>query len=418
MTTKGKSKPTRKSEKKPRHKLIGVGAPNIGKREKKYVLDALNKRRLSCGEYTAKFEKKFAKHHNRRFAIFCNSGTSALQAGLHTLKLKYGWQDEDEVLVPAVTFVASVNVILQNHLKPVLVDIEADYYEIDPEKIEEKITKRTRAIMPVHLFGQPCDMDPITEIVKKHNLKMIEDSCETMFAKYKGQPVGSWGEVSCFSTYVAHLLVTGVGGLATTNDPQLAVMIKSLFNHGRDGIYTSIDDDNNVRDDPQQFREVVTRRFNFIYQGYSYRTTELEGAIGLAQIERWEQIIGGHQRNAQYLLKLLKPFEVFLKLPAIRPRTEHVFMMFPIVIKTPDKINRQELVMFLEENMIETRFMLPLLNQPAYKNLWGNIENKFPVAKYINQNGFYIGCHQNLTRGDLDYVKEKFEEFFKTRGLM
>ena len=399
-------------------KFIGVGYPSIGLKEKEYILDTLKKNRLSYGAYTAEFEKKFAQHHQRKFAIFCNSGTSALQAGLHALKIKHNWKDNDEVIVPALTFVASVNVILQNRLKPVFVDVESNYYGIDPQKIEEKISKKTKAIMPVHLFGLPCDMNPIIKIAKKYNLSVIEDSCETMFARYRGNSVGSWGEVSCFSTYAAHLLVTGVGGFATTNDPDLAVIIKSLFNHGRDGIYTTLEDTLLARGKPGQLKQIVTRRFNFIYQGYSYRATELEGAIGLAQIERWKEIIGGHQKNAVYLTYRLKAFSEYFQLPAVRPGATHAFMMYPLVIKAPKKVDREQLIMFLEKNMIETRYLLPLLNQPVYTRLWGNLEKQYPVAKYIYNNGFYIGCHQDLTRSDLNYVVSKFEEYLKIHDLI
>lgn len=394
-------------------RFIGVGAPSLGPKEKQYVWQALDHNQLSCGPLTAAFEKKFARYHHRKFAIFCNSGTSALQVGLHALKSKYGWQDGDEVIVPSLTFVASVNVVLQNLLTPVLVDIEPDYYGINPALIEKSITNRTRAIMPVHLFGMPVDMDPILKLAKIYKLKIIEDSCETMFAHYRGKPVGSWGDVSCFSTYVAHLLVTGVGGLATTNDPDLALLMKSLLNHGRDGIYIRESDDDAARDTPQ-FADIVKRRFNFIRPGYSYRATELEGALGLAQIERWHKIIGGHQKNARYLIKHLAPYQKYLQLPRIRPHADHVYMMFPVVIKDPQKVKRDELIMYLENHGIETRYMLPLTNQPVYRGLWKNPEKNFPVATYINQNGFYVGCHQELKAADLAYMVKSFRNFFAT----
>ena len=139
-------------------KQIGVGDASIGKLERKYVLDVLSKERLSYGKYHQKFEHEFAKAHSRKFAMFCNSGTSALQAGLHALKIRYDWKDGDEVIVPALTFVATVNIVLQNGLKPVFVDVEPDYFEIDPLRIEKAITSKTRAIIPVHIGGHPCDM--------------------------------------------------------------------------------------------------------------------------------------------------------------------------------------------------------------------------------------------------------------------
>lgn len=392
---------------------IGVGGFKIGPLEKRYILDALKNQRLSYGPYLRGFEKEFAKAHKRKFAIFTNSGTSALQVSLHALKELYKWRDGDEILVPALTFPATVNIVLQNNLEPVFVDVTGEFYDIDPQKIEEKIGKRTKAIIPVHIGGQPCDMEPILKIAKKHKLKILEDSCETMFVKYKGESVGSWGDASCFSTYAAHIIVTGVGGFATTNDPQLAILIKSLVNHGRDGIYISMDDDQ-TENLGELFR-IVDRRFNFILPGYSYRGTELEGAIGLAQLKRKDEIVKKRQENAAYLTQGLREFAEFLQLPKPRAGSEHAFMFYPILIIN-ERIKREELVFFLEEHHIETRYLLPLLNQPVYKKIFGNIEKKYPVASYVARNGFYIGCHPELSKSDLAYVIENFRKFFKRQG--
>lgn len=391
-------------------KQIGVGSATIGPLEKKYVLDVLDNERLSYGPYHQKFEHEFAKLHKRKFAMFCNSGTSALQAGLNALKIKYNWQDGDEIIVPALTFVATINVVLQNNLKPVFVDVDPDYFEIDPTKIEKAITPKTRAIIPVHVGGQPCDMDPIMEIAKKYGLKILEDSCETMFAKYKGNPSGSWGDVSCFSTYVAHILITGVGGFATTNDPDLAILIKSLFNHGRDSIYLSIDDDK-VASKKTLFN-IVSKRFTFEHVGYSYRATELEAAIGYAQIQQYKTLLKKRQSNASYLTKGLSDLDKYLQLPKIRKDTEHAFMFYPLVVKKG--VKREALVNYLEQNLIETRFLLPLVNQPVYKKMFGDIEKKFPVAQHLNNNAFYIGCHPEMTKANLDYIIRKFRDYFKT----
>ncbi len=391
---------------------IGVGCADISANEKKYVLDVLNSNRLSHGPYLTKFESLFADGHELRHAIFCNSGTSALQVGLQAMKDKYGWSSGSEVLVPAVTFIASSNVIIQNQLTPVFVDIEPDYYEIDPRQIEAKIGPKTVAIMVVHLFGQPCDMTPIMKIAKKHRLKIIEDSCETMFVRHKGQIVGTWGDVACFSTYVAHLLVTGVGGFACTSDDDLAVRIKSLMNHGRDGIYLHIDDDK--KKSKSQMFDVVARRFRFTSLGYSYRGTEMEGALGVGQMERKDEILQKRQANAAKLTDGLADLDQWLQLPKIRPATEHAFMMYPIVVKDP--VSRDALVNYLEENLIETRPMLPLLNQPIYKTLFGDIEKNYPVAKLVNQNGFYIGCHQGLTDQELAYIVATFHHYLAAKG--
>ena len=393
---------------------IGVGCFEITDTEKRYVNEVLESGRLSYGPFIKRFEREFAAAHDARFAIMVNSGTSALEMAVACLKEVHGWQDNDEILCPAVTFVASSNVILANTMKPVFVDVDPQTYNINPAKIEEKITPRTRAIMAVHLFGQPAAMDKIQEIARKHALRIIEDSCETMFAKYQGTSVGVMSDIACFSTYAAHILVTGVGGLAVTNDPALAERLRSLANHGRDNIYISIDDAKEAKG--QDLKEIISRRFNFIRRGYSYRATEMEGALGCAQLERHATTIAKRKENGAYFNKHLAQFGVHLQLPTTAPGAEHVFMMYPIVIKKSSPIQKADMVQYLEEHKIETRDMLPLINQPLYKELYGDLEAQYPVAKWINNNGFYIGSHQMLTPEDRERIVSVFMEFFKSRA--
>lgn len=383
---------------------IGVGDIKLQDLEKKYLLDVIESNRLSYGKYSEKFESLFAKDHECKYAIFCNSGTSALHVSLAAMKEKYGWNDGDEVIVPAVTFVATSNIVIHNNMKPVFVDIDPKTYNIDPRLIEEKITERTRCIIPVHLFGMPCDMEPIMKIASKHGLRILEDSCETMFAKYKGNTVGSFGDMACFSTYIAHFLVTGVGGLVTTNDPELAIIARSLINHGRDSIYLKIDDDKNV-DDASLF-EIVSRRFNFVRMGHSFRCTELEAAIGLAQLERKDEIIRARRSNAAFFIQNIGKHKQ-LQMPFVPEDREHNFMMFPIVVREGSKI---DLVNFLEKNNIETRDLMPLITQPAYSKLIG--KENYPVASYVSSNGFYIACHQHLTEEQKNHIVKKFDEYF------
>ncbi len=391
-------------------KQIGVGGFVFGDYEKKYLMEVIESNRLSYGPYTQKFERLFAKEHNCKYGIFCNSGTSALHISLAALKEKYNWKDDNEVIVPAITFIATSNVVIHNDLKPVFVDVDKESYNINPYLIEGKITKSTRAIIPVYMFGMPADMEPILEIASRHDLKIVEDSCETMFANYKGKRVGSFGNIGCFSTYIAHFLVTGVGGICTTNDPELAVMLKSLMNHGRDSIYTAMDDD---KKSGCELFKIVERRFKFIRLGHSFRATELEAALGLGQLERKDEIIAKRRYNANYLTDGLRALQEFLQLPKIPKDRDHNFMMYPIVVK---KGSKRDLVFFLEESLIETRDMMPLLTQPVYRKLFGNIEDDYPVAKWIDNNGFYIGCHQYIKRDELDYIIERFHEFFEMKS--
>lgn len=392
--------------------MIGVGTFKISDRAKRYVNDVLASERLSYGPYTRKFESVFAAAHDCRFSIMTNSGTCSLLIALAALKNRHGWQDGDEVIVPAVTFIATSNIVIQLNMKPVFVDVDPVYYELDPTKIEEKITSRTRCIIPVHLFGCPCDMDPIMKIAEKHSLRVIEDSCETMFTRYKGKSVGSFGDIGCFSTYIAHILTTGVGGLCTTNDPDLAIQLRSLMNHGRDSIYLSIDDDN---DKTKEELEIITkRRFSFVQMGYSFRATEMEGALGLAEFEDREEMMRKRWENGKFLMERLGRWGEQLQVPRLRPESGHAFMMFPIVMKDESKAG---IVNYLEENGIETRDMLPLVNQPFYKKLFNLNEDEFPVAKWINNNGFYIASHQGLTDLEKNFILSIFEGYFLKKAV-
>lgn len=367
------------------------------------ILDTLTSGRLSYGPYSQRFEQDFAELHGCKYGVLSNSGTSSLLVALQTLKEIYNWQDGDEVIVPAITFVATVNIVLQSGLKPILVDVEPDYYGIDVEKISEVITDKTQCIIPVHTFGMPCDITAIN--YNYADLRVIEDSCESMYVRQHNQPVGAWSDISCFSTYMAHLLTTGVGGIAITNFDIYAKTMRSLCNHG-----LSYDDLSAQEDEFSP--DKLHRDFTFERVGHSFRITELEAAIGLAQLDLLPDIIKKRQSNAKYLTEQLEKYQDFIQLPAIRPNTEHAFMMYPIICNQHNV--RDRLVRYLNENGIETRRMLPLVSQPVYRGLWN--PDDYPVAKWIDDCGLYIGCHQDLSRGDLDYIIDVFHNFYGTSG--
>jgi perosamine synthetase len=387
---------------------LGVGTLQLSTEEKQAVMRVLDSNRLSYGPISKEFEQSFARAHDSKFAVLVSSGTSALRIAIACLKETEGWREGDEVLVPAVTFVATSNVVIDHGLTPVFVDCDPRTYNIDPTKIEEKITQRTRAIM--HLLGQVADMDPILSIATKHDLRVIEDSAETMGVTYRGRKAGSFGDISCFSTYVAHLVVTGVGGFAITSNPRYAEILRSLANHGRDGIYLSIDDDRLASG--EQFREIVRRRFRFIRPGYSFRLTEMEAAIGLEQLKKLPDMLQVRRTNAQFLADHLACFGEWVQLPWFdEDKQEHAFMMFPIVLCEGAPCTKDELVQHLEEWNIETRDMFPLINQPVYEHLGIRLKD-YPVADWINRSGFYIGCHQGFSGKDLRYIVDVISAFF------
>jgi perosamine synthetase len=372
----------------------------------------LDSNRLSAGPFTARFEHEIAKLHGCAHGLMSNSGTSALHIALAALKERHGWEDGDEVLVPAVTFVATSNVVMYNGLKPVFVDVEPDYYCLDPAQVERRITPRTRAIVPVHIAGLPCDMAAIGDIARRHGLTVVEDSCEALGVRFQGRPVGSFGDVGCFSTYVAHLITTGVGGLCTTNDSELHELMKSFMNHGRDAVYTRIDDDADL--ERAHELDIPARRFSFVRLGHSFRATELEAALGIAALEELERRTARRLEIAARLTEGLRAFEDVLQLPRPRPEAEHGFMFYPLVVRDP-AVSRDALIDHLELHGIETRHLLPLINQPIYRRLFGDLDADYPVAARLNAQAFYVGCQPELTDDDVDYVLGAFRSFLGLR---
>jgi len=388
---------------------VSVGTFEVNEQMRELVERVLDTGRISYGPLSRELERRFAALHDCKFAVLSNSGTSSLQVALQALKELHGWQDGDEVLVPSVTFVATANVVLHNRMIPVLVDVDPQYYDMAVDNVEQAITPDTRAMIPVHLFGQPAQMIYLDQVAQQYGLAVIEDSCETMFVSHAGHKVGSWGDVGCFSMYAAHLLTAGVGGIATTDDPELAAKMRSIVNHGRDGIYISIDDDEGL--DGEGLREVITRRLSFETVGHSYRITELEAALALGQLDDWREMIRTRQGNAAYLSDGLKPLarEGYLQLPKTRRDSEHAWMMYPLVMLREDKWG---VCNYLEERGIETREMLRLTDQPCYQGLWKPTD--YPVAEWLNQRGFYVGCHQGLDESDLDRIIEAMHEYCET----
>lgn len=392
-----------------RPRNVGVGTFEATPKMRLLINQVLDSGRISYGTMSKWFEERFAKAHGCKYAILSNSGTSALQISLQAMKEVNEWEDYTRVIVPATTFVATANIVIHNRMQPVFVDVDPKTYNIDVHKVHKVAQdKDVRAIIPVHLFGQAADVYSLKIILKGTNIKIIEDSCETMFVTHRDQPVGSLGDIGCFSTYVAHLLVTGVGGISTTNDRRYAAKMRSLVNHGLELEFLNVEENFAPRPMPG-------RRFCFDSIGHSYRITELEAALGLAQIDDMDEILKIRDRNASHLTAGLrninKHYDNPIQTPTVMPGNKHAWMMYPIVLNKKDGecVDKEPLMKYLNQHQIETRDMLPLLSQPAYS--WLNPKD-FPVSDWIVKSGFYVGCHQHLVPQDIDYVNQTIESYF------
>lgn len=370
---------------------IKVGNVTLGPEERRNILQVIANNWVSPGPFVNEFEAKFAAYHDCKYGIMVNSGTDALRLALLAMKEKYAWVPDAEVIVPALTFVATVNIILQCGLKPIFVDVDPRDLNMDVNLLSKALTFKTVAIIPVHLFGNPCDMDFITGFAHRHNLQVLEDSCESMGVRWAHKSVGAWGNAAAFSTYSCHLIQTGVGGIVTTNDDELATICRSLMNHGRKS---------EARED----------RFVFERVGYSCRPDEFQAAIGLAQLSKLSQWIEQRRRNAVRLTQALaysERGENFWTLPIGNINHEKSWMMYPIVLNRAH-LERDKFVSYLAGKGIETRPLFPLLTQPVFKNRFK--PEDFPVALRASQNGFYVGCHQDLIEGDMEYIGKALVE--------
>jgi len=347
----------------------------LGKEEEKLVLEVLRSGNLVQGKKVEEFEDKFAEYIGVKHAIATNSGTSAL----HTALLAAGIGKNDEVITTPFTFIASVNSISYCQAKPVFADISEEDFNIDEGLIEKAITKNTRAIMPVHLYGNPCDMDTIQKIAGRHNLLIIEDACQAHGAEFKNKKAGSFG-IGCFSFYPSKNMTTGEGGMITTNDEAIAEKCRLIRNHGQKIRY---------------YHEMI---------GYNYRMTDLAAAIGIGQLKKLEQFNKKRIENAAYLTKRLSKLK-WLVTPKANPNSEHVFHQYTLRI-TGKK--RDQVAEILSKKRIgnSVYYPVPVTLQEPYKNL----KIKMPVSEKMAKEVISIPVHPALSNEELDYIAKAFEE--------
>lgn len=362
--------------------MIPINAPQIGKEEMEAVIKVLESGTLThglgAGPMVSKFEKAYAEFVKAKHAIAVNSGTAALHLAVSAAGVKSG----DEVIVPSFTFVATAEVIAALGAKPVFVDINPETYNIATEEIEKAITKKTKAIMPVDLYGLPADMKPVREIADKHGLKIIEDAAQAHGASYMGKPPGTFADIACWSFYASKNMTTGEGGMVTTNDDELAGKIRSMRSHGEVEKYMSV------------------------MLGYNYRMPEIEAAIGYVQLKRLPEFLERRRRNAENLAEKLGKAEDFLQLPKEQKGYKHSWYLFTVRLKKAKRAERDKIVAELKRDGIgaEVYYSNPVHRMPFYEKFG---KRRLPETERAAEQVFSLPVHPGVTAEQLEFVGEK-----------
>jgi CDP-6-deoxy-D-xylo-4-hexulose-3-dehydrase len=377
---------------------------------------------LTTGRFNREFEKSLAKFLGAQFALTCNSGSSANLIALtsltsHLLKdraLKAG----DEVITCATGFPTTINPILINGLTPVFLDVDIPSYNMDISKLEEAITCKTKAIMIAHTLGNPFDLEKITAIAKKHNLFLIEDTCDALGGEYNGKKVGTFGDIGTLSFYPAHHITMGEGGAVFTNQSIIKRAMESIRDWGRDCYCEPGKDNTCNKRFCQQLGDLpfgYDHKYTYSHVGYNLKITDMQASVGLSQLNHLPKFIEKRQQNFDFLFNGLKDLQEFLILPKFSPNAKPSWFGFPITVKENAKFTRNQLVEYLENNKIGTRLLFGgnLLKQPYMKNKNYRIVGELKNSDIVMKNTFWIGVYPGLGFEELSYVVDKIKKFFK-----
>lgn len=369
-------------------KKYPIAKPYITKTEERYVLDVLRSGNLSLGPKYQEFEKKFAKKIGTKYACAVSSGT----AGLHLAMIAAGIKSGDEVITTPFSFIASANCILYVGAKPVFADINPLTYNIDPQKIEAKISKKTKAILVVHIFGQAADMTPIMKLARRYKLKVVEDACESIGTTYKGKKVGTFGESAVFAFYPNKQITTGEGGMIVTDSKKIYELCCSLRNQGRTPNMQWLDHK---------------------YLGYNYRLDEMSAAIGLAQLEKLEFMIKQRQKIAKWYNKYLMSYQNIIQPPQTAKSNQHTWFVYVVKIKNK-KINRDKIIELLNKQGISTKPYLPSIHLfNFYKKKFNYRKDDYPVSESISDSALALPFYVGLQEKDIKYIINKLTNILK-----
>jgi len=371
------------NEKTAGKKTVPLSSPFIEDDDIKAVIDVLKTRWLSLGPEIPEFERKFAEYIGTKYAVAVNSGTSALHLAVKALGIGPG----DEVIVTPFSFVASANCVLFEGSTPVFVDVEPETFNIDPKKVEEKITRKTKAIIPVDVFGRPSDKEAISRIAKKHNLKVIEDSAEALGAAYKGKKVGNFSDCAIFAFYPNKQMTTGEGGILVTNNKKIYDLCVSLRNQGRG---------------------IGGEWHEYIRLGYNYRITDIQCALGISQLKKIKAILDKRGKVAAEYAKRLGKIKG-IKVPF--DSTKDLKVSWFVYVIQVDANNKELFMQELKKRGVEcSAYFQPIHLMKFYKEKFGFKQGDFPVCESIAKTTIALPFYTSMRTEDIDYVCRQVAE--------
>lgn len=399
----------------PRKPVVRLHEPSFGADEINAMITQSLSTMVTMGKQVRAFEEQCASHFNTKYSIMNNSGSSAnllAVAALANPAWKNPLNPGDEIIVPALSWATTVWPVIQNQLIPVFVDCDSDTYNFDMAKLEAAITPKTRAIMLVHVYGNPCDMDALLALAKKHKLYVIEDCCEAMGAAYNGKSVGSFGDIGTMSLYYSHHITTFEGGLCFTSSFEMAELLRVLRAHGW----------SREADEKEKYITQyadIDPRFIFVNIGYNLRPTEVQAVMGMQQLPKLKKFVEARREAQQHYRNGLDKYSNYLHFQQEQEKGYSSWFGFGMVLKDNAPFSPKEITSFLNKKNIETRPIIAgnMAKHPALKLFPHRVAGTLENCDRIMKRGFAIGCHHAVNKQATDYVIACMDEFMKAQGV-
>ena len=381
---------------------------------------------LTTGRFADAFERDFAAFLNRKYALLCNSGSSANLLALSALTSSYlndrRVKPGDEVITTACGFPTTLNPILQNNCVPVFLDVELGNYNIRADMLEKALSKKTKAVFIAHTLGNSSDLDRVAAFCRKHRLWFIEDSCDALGSKFNNRLAGTFGHIATFSFYPPHHMTMGEGGAVVTDEPLLRKLVLSFRDWGRDCWCASGQDNSCGRRFTQKWGSLplgYDHKYVYSHAGYNLKATDMQAAVGCAQLEKLPGFIEMRKRNFNILFGGLSRYADLLLLPTASPGADPSWFGFPILVKKNKYFSRGDIVQYLESRKIATRMLFGgnLIRQPAYLKIRRRVAGRLTNTDRVMNDLFWIGVYPGLSKRMLAYMLDTFAAFFKSRKI-